>query len=97
MILDWNFFCATDAIVDCENEELRLTEILSVDAESSKTDCSLFVVSDYFLHPVQSSKYVRMIDYLTRFIVTKALPTAEATQVTKDEEIILQHSASEEI
>jgi hypothetical protein len=49
MILGWDFFRATDAVIDCGNEELQLAEIVPNSSESSTADSSLFAAADYVI------------------------------------------------
>ncbi|GIX95504.1 transposon Ty3-I Gag-Pol polyprotein [Caerostris extrusa] len=51
----------TFAIIDKETEELRLTQILPVDTQSRKSDCSLFTASDYPIAP-NSMKQICVIN-----------------------------------
>ncbi|GBM46022.1 Retrovirus-related Pol polyprotein from transposon 412 [Araneus ventricosus] len=49
MILGWDFFHATDAVIDCGKEELQLAEILPDNITSGKSDFSLFAEADYLI------------------------------------------------
>ncbi|GBM77385.1 Retrovirus-related Pol polyprotein from transposon 412 [Araneus ventricosus] len=49
MILGWDFFRATDAVIDCGKEELQLAEILPDNITSGKSDFSLFAEADYLI------------------------------------------------
>ncbi|GBM53839.1 Retrovirus-related Pol polyprotein from transposon 297 [Araneus ventricosus] len=49
MILGWDFFRATDAVIDCGKEELQLAEILPDNITSGKSDFSLFAKADYLI------------------------------------------------
>ncbi|GBO33194.1 hypothetical protein AVEN_62025-1 [Araneus ventricosus] len=49
MILGWDFFRATDAVIDCGKEELQLAEILPDNITSDKSDFSLFAEADYLI------------------------------------------------
>ncbi|GBO38755.1 Transposon Ty3-I Gag-Pol polyprotein [Araneus ventricosus] len=49
MILGWDFFRATDAVIDCGKEELQLAEILPDSITSGKSDFSLFAETDYLI------------------------------------------------
>ncbi|GBM89899.1 Retrovirus-related Pol polyprotein from transposon 297 [Araneus ventricosus] len=49
MILGWDFFRATDAVIDCGKEELKLAEILPDNITSGKSDFSLFAKADYLI------------------------------------------------
>jgi transposase InsO family protein len=49
MILGWDFFRATDAVIDCGNEELQLSEILPDSASPKQSDFPLFAATDYLI------------------------------------------------
>ncbi|XP_035223898.1 uncharacterized protein LOC118196545 [Stegodyphus dumicola] len=49
MILGWNFFRATDAVIDCGNQELTLAEILPDIEYLNKSQLSLFAATDYVI------------------------------------------------
>ncbi|GBM74796.1 hypothetical protein AVEN_38723-1 [Araneus ventricosus] len=49
IILGWDFFRATDAVVDCGNEGLQFAEILPDNITSGKSDFSLFAATDYLI------------------------------------------------
>ncbi|GBN26092.1 Retrovirus-related Pol polyprotein from transposon 17.6 [Araneus ventricosus] len=49
MILGWDFFRATDAVIDCGKVELQLAEILPDNITSGKSDFSLFAEADYLI------------------------------------------------
>ncbi|XP_055924547.1 uncharacterized protein LOC129956639 [Argiope bruennichi] len=49
MILGWDFFRASDAVIDCGNKELQLAEILPYNSGSKESDCSLIAASDYLI------------------------------------------------
>ncbi|GBM61439.1 hypothetical protein AVEN_96552-1 [Araneus ventricosus] len=49
MILGWDFFRATDVVIDCGKEELQLAEILPDNITSGKSDFSLFAEADYLI------------------------------------------------
>ncbi|KFM62702.1 hypothetical protein X975_05395, partial [Stegodyphus mimosarum] len=49
IILGWNFFRATDAVIDCGNQELQLAEILPDNEYLNKSESSLFAATDYLI------------------------------------------------
>ncbi|GBL71635.1 hypothetical protein AVEN_81965-1, partial [Araneus ventricosus] len=61
MILGWDFFRATDAVIDCGKEELQLAEILPDNITSGKSDFSLFAEADYLIE-ANSAKQIRTLN-----------------------------------
>ncbi|GBM83446.1 Uncharacterized protein K02A2.6 [Araneus ventricosus] len=49
MILGWDFFRATDALIDCGKEEIQFVDLLAEDTETSESECSLFAATDYVI------------------------------------------------
>ncbi|GBM50834.1 hypothetical protein AVEN_213462-1 [Araneus ventricosus] len=49
MILGWDFFRATDAVIDCGKEEIQFADLLAEDTETSESECSLFAATNYVI------------------------------------------------
>ncbi|GBM45529.1 hypothetical protein AVEN_210253-1 [Araneus ventricosus] len=64
MILGWDFLLATYAVIDCGKEELQLSEILSDNITSGKSDFSLFAETDYLIKAHSAKQICALNPYI---------------------------------